>query len=355
MANSKRQSEAGNDGFVGGRRLAATSHGRWPPNQGRMGPCPNRSLGAALARRLAANGRFVVADWRVIFGLGTTAMLAERTFAHRLAELKSTYYYVIMLHRKPVPANPANIPSARFFPHIGIAANMRVLDVGCGNGDLSRIAAALVGPGGEVVGIDRSEGALASARAVPAAKEIAPIHYQTVDLSGELPDLGLFDAIIGRRVLMYLPDAAATLARLAQLAKPYTIIGFQEHARGDLPTGAGDLPVHRECYRMVWDTVVAEKGDATLGYRLARLISEAGFTIEHARSEGVLIQPWEESFLPTLTRLMLPRMIEHGIVREEDVDVDALADRIDTERRAVNSTIFWDMAFLVSGRFESFE
>jgi len=232
---------------------------------------------------------------------------------------------------------------------------MRVLDVGCGNGDLSRIAAALAGPGGEVVGIDRSEGALASARAVPVGTEIAPILYQTADLCGDLPDLGLFDAIIGRRVLMYLPDAAATLAQLARLAKPGTIIGFQEHARADLPTGAGDLPVHRECYKMVWDTVVAEKGDVTLGYRLARLISEAGFAIEHARSEGVLIQPWEESFLPTLTRAMLPRMIEHGVAREEEVDLDTLSDRIEIERRAVNSTIFWDLAFLVSGRFESLE
>lgn len=229
---------------------------------------------------------------------------------------------------------------------------MRVLDVGCGNGDLSRLMATLVGPGGEVVGIDRSEEALASARAVPPSSEIASIHYETADLSGELPDLGRFDAIVGRRVLMYLPDAAATLARLARLAKPGTILAFQEHARADLPTGAGDLPVHRQCYRMVWDTVAAEKGDVTLGYRLAPLVRAAGFTIEHARSEGVLIQPWEESFLPTLTRVMLPRMIEHGVAREGEIDLDTLAHRIDDERRASDGTIFWDLAFLVSGRFE---
>ena len=230
---------------------------------------------------------------------------------------------------------------------------MRVLDVGCGNGDLSRMIAALVGPNGEVVGIDRSEGALASARAVPPRPESALIRYQTTDLSGALPDLGLFDAIVGRRVLMYLPDAAATLTRLATLSKPGTILAFQEHARADLPSAANDIPVHRQCYGMMWDTVAAEKGDVTLGYRLADLVRAAGFTIEHARSEGVLIQSWEESFLPTLARVMLPRMIEHGVAREGEVDLNALALSINEEHRAANGTIFWDLAFLVSGRFES--
>jgi len=258
----------------------------------------------------------------------------------------------MMSHQKLAPANPANVPSARFFPHIGLAANMRVLDVGCGNGDLSRVVATLVGPGGEVVGIDRSNEALASARAVSPSAEMAPIRYQIADLSGALPDLGHFDAIVGRRVLMYLPDAAATLARLARLAKPATILAFQEHARVDLPVGAGELSAHRQCYTMAWDTVAAEGGDVALGYRLAGLVRAAGFAIEDARSEGVLIQPWEDSFLPTLMRVMLPRMIERGIAREGEVDLDMLADRIEKERRAASGTIFWDLAFLVSGRFD---
>ena len=41
-----------------------------------------------------------------------------------------------MSHQSSAPANPANAPSARFFPDIGLAANMRVLDVGCGDGTL---------------------------------------------------------------------------------------------------------------------------------------------------------------------------------------------------------------------------
>lgn len=260
------------------------------------------------------------------------------------------FYDVTMSQIISTPANPANIPSSRFFPHIGLRANMRVLDVGCGNGDLSRMVATLVSPNGEVVGIDSSEAALASARAAPHDSASAPIRYETADLSGPLPELGQFDAIVGRRVLMYLPDAAATLTRLARLAKPNAILAFQEHARANLPSGANDLPVHRQCYDLAWGTVTAEKGDVALGYRLADLVRAAGFTIEQARSEGVLIQPWEEAFLPTLVRVMHPRMIEHGVVQEGEIDLDLLADRLADERRAVGGTIFWDLAFLVSGR-----
>lgn len=257
-----------------------------------------------------------------------------------------------MLHSKSAPSNPANAPSIRFFSGIGIAPGMRVLDVGCGNGDLSRVMAELVGAEGEVVGIDRSEGVLAAARAVPAVGNVAPVQYQTVDLSAEMPDLGLFDAIVGRRVLMYLPDAAATLVQLARLAKSGAILAFQEHARADLPSGTEALPVHRQCYNMMWDTVAAERGDVALGYRLMPLIREAGFAIEHARSEGVLIQPGETSFLPTLMRMMLPRMIERGVAGQDETDLDLLAEHLEAEYRATESTIFWDLAFLVSGRFE---
>lgn len=263
----------------------------------------------------------------------------------------SAPYNVIMSHQIPEPANPANIPSARFFPHVGIVPGMRVLDVGCGHGDLSRLLAALAGPDGEIVGIDRSQDALTLARATPPEPGSAPIHYQAADLAGALPDLGRFNAIVGRRVLMYLPDAAATLARLARLARPGAILAFQEHARADLPSGAGAFPAHRHCYAMMWDTVAAEGGDVTLGYRLANLVRDAGFAIEQARSEAVLLQPWEASFLPTLARMMRPRMIAQGVTGAEDLDPDRLADRLDQERQATGGTIVWDLAFLVSGRF----
>jgi ubiquinone/menaquinone biosynthesis C-methylase UbiE len=51
----------------------------------------------------------------------------------------------------------------QFFRDAGIKAGMRVLDVGCGSGDVSFLAARMVGPMGEVVGVDRAPAAVATA------------------------------------------------------------------------------------------------------------------------------------------------------------------------------------------------
>ena len=52
----------------------------------------------------------------------------------------------------------------RFLTSAGIGQGMRVLDIGCGAGDVSLIAAELVGPDGEVVGVDMNPEILDSAR-----------------------------------------------------------------------------------------------------------------------------------------------------------------------------------------------
>lgn len=246
--------------------------------------------------------------------------------------------------------NPANALSASFFESVRIEAGARVLDVGCGSGDLSRFVAELAGPEGEVVAIDRSDEALAMARTMPISSSAAPIRYRTMELSVELPDLGLFDAIVGRRVLMYLPQPASTIARLKRLAKPGAVLAFQEHARSSLPSGLGRLDLHGQLYDWMWTTVAAEGGDVGLALRLVDLFQAEGLTIEQARSEAILLQPGEPSFLPTLTAMMLPRFVEREVASVEDVGLETLAERLEEERCAAGGTIVWDLAFLTAAR-----
>lgn len=110
----------------------------------------------------------------------------------------------------------------------GIGPGMRVLDIGCGVGDVSLLAGKLVGPTGRVLGVDRSAEAvdIAERRATESGQ-----CYWTRFTVGELDKFSpdeTFDAVIGRLVLMYLPDPAATLRRLAGFVRPGGLIAFQE-------------------------------------------------------------------------------------------------------------------------------
>lgn len=246
--------------------------------------------------------------------------------------------------------NPANSESPRFFGSLGIAIGSRILDVGCGNGDLSRFVARLAGPSGEVIAIDSNQSALKAACSISKDPDAAAIDYRPVDLSRDLPELGRFDVIVGRRILMYLPDTSATLSRLVGLAKPGAVLAFQEHARRDVPFDHTALPLHRQLYDWTWDTVAAEGGNVTLGLNLVEKMRVLGLSIIQAYSEDVLIEPDQPSFLPTLMRVMLPRLVERGVSTEGEVQVDTLAQRLENEHQAFGDAIVWDQAFFVAGR-----
>jgi len=80
-----------------------------------------------------------------------------------------------------------------------VVPGMRVLDIGSGMGDVALLAADMVGPGGWVVGIDRDAAALDHARR-RAEEQVVPRGYETKDK---------LDALVGRYILLYQPDAAA--------------------------------------------------------------------------------------------------------------------------------------------------
>ena len=52
----------------------------------------------------------------------------------------------------------------RLFRTAGLQPGMRVLEVGCGVGDVSLLAARIVGPGGSVLGVDRAADSIETAR-----------------------------------------------------------------------------------------------------------------------------------------------------------------------------------------------
>src|SRR5437667_6242552 len=93
----------------------------------------------------------------------------------------------------------------QLFEQAGIGPGMRILDVGCGAGDVAFLAADLVGPSGEVIGADRA--AAAVRWATDRAQERGIRNVSFVEGDPTVIDFDQqFDAVVGRLVLMYYSD-----------------------------------------------------------------------------------------------------------------------------------------------------
>lgn len=104
----------------------------------------------------------------------------------------------------------------------GLQDGMRVADIGCGSGKTSSFLQHLVGPDGEVVGLDASVERIAYAREKYCGKGIRFLHQQ---LNRPLNGLGPFDFIWVRFFLEYnRSQAAAIIAALSQLLAPSGIL-----------------------------------------------------------------------------------------------------------------------------------
>jgi len=97
----------------------------------------------------------------------------------------------------------------------GISAGDSVLDVGCGTGILARDAWQRLGGSGTVIGIDRSDGMIAT------AQRLVPEIVWHIGQVESLPfDDASFDHVISQFALMFFEDRAGGLAEMWRVTKP---------------------------------------------------------------------------------------------------------------------------------------
>ena len=93
----------------------------------------------------------------------------------------------------------------------------RVLDVACGTGVVSRLAAERVGADGSVAGLDLSPAMLGVARTVPAPVAPTIRWYESTAESMPLPD-GAFDVVLCQLGLQFIDDKPAALREIHRVA-----------------------------------------------------------------------------------------------------------------------------------------
>jgi ubiquinone/menaquinone biosynthesis C-methylase UbiE len=97
------------------------------------------------------------------------------------------------------------------------AEGERLLDAGCGIGEVARQLGARVGAGGSVAAVDRSEHAVSAARS---RRDGGPVTYTVGDITALDFSDDYFDGARCERVLQHVPDSDAAIKELARVTRP---------------------------------------------------------------------------------------------------------------------------------------
>ena len=237
----------------------------------------------------------------------------------------------------------------RMLSEAGLAGGMRVLDIGSGAGDVAMAAAELVGPEGQVVGVDVNPGILETAR----ARVEGAGHNNVEFVAGDARTLDLgndFDALIGRFVLMYLADPAEALKHLATRVRPGGIVAFHEISFSPnrlphvLDTPLADVLVD-------WTVGVFNQSGAhaDLAYRLYRTYIDAGLPEPHLEYTA-LAGGWPGwpgyQYVADSVQSVLPLLEHFGIATAEEADVATLPERLRADVVATKSPIALPMTVM---------
>jgi len=102
---------------------------------------------------------------------------------------------------------------------LGVRLGHRVVDVGCGTGDVARALAGCVGPHGSVLGIEASETMLTEARP-RAGTTTLPVEFRHGDITRLDLDDASHDATLWERVFQHLAEPHAAMTELVRITRP---------------------------------------------------------------------------------------------------------------------------------------
>lgn len=168
-------------------------------------------------------------------------------------------------------------PTIAMLQRAQIGPGQRVLDLGCGAGDVSLLVSDFVGPAGQVIGVDRAPEAVATARGRAVASGRKNLTFMEARI--ETLEIEPVDAVVGRFVLMHQPSPAETLTAAARLVRPGGVLALMESHLDALVLEWHSWPAsaaYTNLLDVMLRTIKAAGGRTDMGLRLRGTFLDAG-------------------------------------------------------------------------------
>ncbi len=205
--------------------------------------------------------------------------MASNTEQYSLGHTPTTHAF---LHRRRGDTH------AWFF-HDHLQPGVRLLDCGCGPGNITLDLARAIAPG-EVIGVDQDAGQIALARAAAQRANLSNAQFRPGSIYA-LPFAGAeFDRVFSHALFEHLADPLAAMKEVKRVLRPGGIAGIcTPDWRGFIvEPSSPDLVAAIELYKRIQRS---GGGNPDIGGALATIMVEAGFTQVHPLARYECYEP----------------------------------------------------------------
>jgi SAM-dependent methyltransferase len=210
---------------------------------------------------------------------------------------------------------------------------MRIADLGCGVGMVTTLLAELVGPTGQVIGVDFSGAQIAQAREL-----LLPRFSNVSFIEASATDTGLphesFDLVYCRFLLIHLTDPERALREMHNLLKADGILVCED---GDLTSAGSEPPSALNAFSDLFGRLGPTWGvDYTLGRQLFQMVLAANFsTPEITFNQPVVARGENKRLLELSVAEAGSAFIGAGLITSEELDHTL----VEMERMAEDETV----------------